>query len=133
MVQAFAIVGLKDQLGFVLRSAMWFGLWFPIMSKPVALAQDARKWIKQGGRSEQVVRWDYGFIVVHEIIWRILLTFVLWEIVQLAKAALGKYMSFHYHHRNHSAKMQVQFSCCVSVLIQTGFSCAPIVHAWLWN
>lgn len=109
-MQAFAIVGLKRELGYVTSSAIWFGLWFPVMSTPVSWAYDSRKWLQHSIRSAQVVKWTDDFIRVHEIVWRILLTFVLYTMVGLVKAALGKYMSFHYHHRNHSAKMQV-ISC----------------------
>jgi hypothetical protein len=108
-VQAFAIVGLKRELGYLMRSAMWFGLWFPIMAKPVNWAHDARRWKTHGIRSAQVVKWDDGFITVHQIVWRVLLTFVLYAMVGLIKAAIGKYMSFHFHYRNHSAKMQVVY------------------------
>lgn len=89
---------------------MWFGLWFPIMSKPLAWAYEARGWQQHSVRSAQVVKWNDGFIRVHEILWRVLLTFLLYTMVGLFKAALGKYMSFHFHHRNHSAKMQVRCS-----------------------
>ena len=120
LVQAFAIVGLRRELGYVTRAAMWFGLWFPIMSKPLAWAYEARDWQKHSMRSSQVVRWSDGFIVVHEVLWRILLTFLLYTMIGLIKAALGKYMSFHFHYRNHSTKMQarlsLQYTCLVPAL-----------------
>ena len=78
------------------------------MSKPLAWAYEARGWQQHSVRSAQVVKWNDGFIRVHEILWRVLLTFLLYTMVGLFKAALGKYMSFHFHHRNHSAKMQVR-------------------------
>lgn len=96
--------GLHRQLAYTLRAATWFGLWFAIAARPLDWAKKADEWHKQSGQPI----WESSFIRAHSVVWRLLLTFLLYTIVGLLAAAAGKALSLQFHHKNHFERMQAR-------------------------
>ena len=103
----FVTFGLHRQLAYMLRAALWLGMWFAITGRPRSWALQADDWEQKAGRP----LWKPTFLKVHAIIWRLLLTFLLYTIVGLLSAAAGKALSLQFHHKNHFERMQVLFRC----------------------
>jgi hypothetical protein len=105
MVQGvFLTCGLNHQLTHTLRAGLWFGVWFAITIRPRSWAEEAEGWNK-AARKEI---WMPTFIRVHAIMWRLLLSYLLYSFVGLLAAAVGKALSLQFHHKNHFARMQVR-------------------------
>ena len=106
-VQAiFVTFGLHRQLGFVIRAAIWLGLWFAITRLPRQWADSADQWNAAAGHGQQV--WNTDFDDFHGIVWKLLLAYLFLNVIGLLAAAAGKALSLMFHHHNHFDKMQVR-------------------------
>lgn len=98
----FLTCGLNRQLAKTLRVALWFAMWFVISSRPRSWARQAEAWQDAAGRRI----WSSEFSRVHAIMWRLILSYLLFSLVRLLAAAAGKALSLQFHHRQHFTKMQ---------------------------
>jgi hypothetical protein len=85
---------------------MWLGVWFPISFVARSWAKQASKWNTQ---ARQTV-WNNHFLSVHALVWRLLLVYLLRNVFSVAAAAISKWLSLQFHHRNHFERMQVDSS-----------------------
>jgi hypothetical protein len=99
----FLTFGLHRQLGHVLRNCMWFGIWFALVKDPKNWAEDADAWNDQANETV----WTDDFLKVHNVVWRLLLSYMLYSIVGLLSALAGKLLSLQFHHENHFHRIQV--------------------------
>jgi hypothetical protein len=99
-------VGLHHQVGHVLHAATWLGVWFPISFVARSWARQAPHWNTQAGQAV----WSNHFLSVHAIVWRLLLVYLLRNVFSVAAAAVSKWLSLQFHHRNHFERMQVSSS-----------------------
>lgn len=105
-VQAvFLTFGLHTQLGYVIRSGLWFGAWFALMRSPRQWAEKAGTWNDMAAVDDMVV-WNDKFDKVHRYMSRALLAYFLLCVCGLLRAACAKYLSLKFHHRNHFERMQ---------------------------
>ena len=112
MQAVFLTFGLHRQLTYTLRTALWLGLWFIVTIRPRHWAVQADGWNDNAGKPI----WEATFLRVHALVWRLLLTFLLYTIVGLMSATAGKMLSLQFHHKNHFECMQVRRSHAVSTL-----------------
>jgi hypothetical protein len=108
----FITFGLHRQLGYVVRAAMWMGLWFGIGAAPLNWAQKASNWNDKAGEAV----WTEAFLDVHRVMWKVLLSFLLYTVTGLLSAVAGKALSLQFHHANHFERMQVRLTpcCCLA-------------------
>jgi hypothetical protein len=104
----FLTFGLHRQLGYVLRNSMWFGIWFAIAQVPKSWADSSDEWNDQANETV----WTEQFLRVHRIVWRLLLSYVLFSVAGLLAALAGKLLSLQFHHENHFQRIQVCFFGC---------------------
>jgi hypothetical protein len=97
-------VGLHKQTGKVLGAAAWLGVWFPITHVARRWAHNAAKWNAEAGR--QI--WRERFLPVHRLVWRLILIYLLWNVVELVAAAMSKWLALQFHDKNHFERMQVR-------------------------
>lgn len=91
----FLTFGLHLQLAHVLRSAMWLSVWFVLSARPRSWANLASDWNDAAGQTV----WEPAFLRVHAVIWRLLLTYLLFTLAGFLAAAAGKALSLQFHHR----------------------------------
>ena len=107
----FLTFGLHTQLAYVIRNGMWLGIWFALASRPLRFADLAKQWNREGNDG-RLIEEDFG--KAYDIVWKLLLCYVLYSVAGLIAAAAGKALSLQFHHDNHFAQIQARLERSLS-------------------
>jgi hypothetical protein len=104
MQAIYLTFGLQRQLTEVAQSAAWLGVWFGLTAEARDRAERSAAWSVLAGTAI----WSREFLRVHALVWRLLLTLLLFRCAGFLSAVAGKVLSLQFHHANHFERMQAR-------------------------